>query len=360
MSGAALAAGAGAHAPNRALPGRIFISYHRGTPRSRNLAGLIHDRLPRPEGGFLDERSVHEGDAWAERIYAFLFECDAAIVLVSEGSSTSSEWVPHEAALLCGRFVRWRDLALIAVAVDVDPGAVGRMEGPIRTLGRIQITDARQLPDEVVVERVLDALADQWAKLQPRLRRHDLAATLLGLRAQRAERFVRRVAERLPRDPEAIRAILARLALPLPPRDAQIDVRLFFGRLLLTFPDAERAVTGIADAGYPKEAARVRAFLEPRGLLDEGDLLDHHLAFRFAWSVRRWLAAALALAVPIGAALRSYVQRQPMHRTMAPGAFLRAGLVALLGLGAALVLLATSMRLAELGLRRVFRSGDGP
>lgn len=336
------------------LPSRVFVSYHRRTPRAHRLARVIRGRIPGAGGAFLDEHDIQEGDEWAARIHDYLFDCDAAVVLLSRDGCRTSEWLVHEAALLRGRHARWGDLVLFVVALDLDPGELHDPDSPVHTLAPVQVLDARGLTDESVVDHVLSDLRQRWSELRPRLRRRAVVSAILGASSARASRFVKEIRRRLPDDPAVIDGVLGRLSLPCPPRDASVDRRLYLARLLLAHPAPGRVLAALAEAGHEREADRVQRYLGLRGYLDSKGPIAYVPALRFAWSLRRWFLTALVLAIPIGYRLLRWAEEWYGERVIdltAPwsglGALGRAFLLALGALALALLLLAVVTRLVE-------------
>jgi hypothetical protein len=97
---------------------KVFISHSTKTEENKSLINAICDRLKNDAFTVLVDKDIKTGMQWFERLYDFMFDCNAAVILLSQAALENSEWVKAEAAILGARKRRNEKFELILVPLD--------------------------------------------------------------------------------------------------------------------------------------------------------------------------------------------------------------------------------------------------
>jgi hypothetical protein len=154
---------------------RVFISHSTRTARGREFLEAIQARLRDDFNVDLDQTGLQAGDDWREKIYRWMDQAHAA-VLVLTPEALQSRFVAIEASVLGWRAFRHPDFLLIPVLVDVDPAELRQGFAGELDLQRVQAVCAGT-PDEAA-RKVLERLAPLAALDRPRTPRELLEATV--------------------------------------------------------------------------------------------------------------------------------------------------------------------------------------
>lgn len=140
---------------------KVFISHSAKTEDVARHLDAIHDRLA--AAGWivrLDKFGLDVGDGWRSKLFHWMDEVHAAVLLVSR-SALESRFVPIELSVLSFRHIREQNFPLLPVLVDfVDCTALGEgMIGELR-LTEIQFLTANE--PAFTADRVAERLEEQF------------------------------------------------------------------------------------------------------------------------------------------------------------------------------------------------------
>lgn len=97
---------------------KLFISHSSKTDKNKNFLAQLCDSLDTTTIDVLVDQEMGPGKEWFRRLYDYMWECHAAVILLSEAALEDSEWVKAEAAILGARR-RWNEnFTLILVPLD--------------------------------------------------------------------------------------------------------------------------------------------------------------------------------------------------------------------------------------------------
>jgi hypothetical protein len=135
------------------MPGaKIFLSYKHQHARSEAIRRQLEAELLQHGYDVLVDETLRGGDRWPTRLYEWVLECAAAVVLASPDAKTS-DWCQREWHVLAARAAA-SGLRVIPVCIDLPPSELGVLDG----------LQAMEAGDDLV-PRILAALADvpSWA-----------------------------------------------------------------------------------------------------------------------------------------------------------------------------------------------------
>jgi uncharacterized protein YjbI with pentapeptide repeats len=135
------------------MPGaKIFLSYKHNHSRSDVIRRQLEAELIQHGYDVLVDETLRGGDRWPTRLYEWVLECAAAVVLASP-EAKASDWCQREWHVLAARAAA-SGTRVIPVCIDLPPSELTVLEG----LQAIEASDD-------LVTRVLAALADvpSWA-----------------------------------------------------------------------------------------------------------------------------------------------------------------------------------------------------
>jgi hypothetical protein len=228
-----------------ARPARLFISHSSHDPGAPERLAAIAGAL-KAEGFCVlyDKEALAAGDDWRARIHAMLWECDAAVILLTPGA-LERPWVHKEAAILGWRAERNPNFRLIPVlqesfvAADLDRPEYGALG-----LNRLQAVSGTA---EEIATEVAGVLAPLVAKLAPTpldLLGSAIAKALAAADAYSLEQVVQSLGEPPEADePRGLHRAVARWMLKQDP------------------PSLERTLDELRSLGPLFDAAQLRAIL---------------------------------------------------------------------------------------------------
>ena len=135
------------------MPGaKIFLSYKHHHLRSEVIRRQLEAELIQHGYDVLVDETLRGGDRWPTRLYEWVLECAAAVVLASP-EAKASDWCQREWHVLAARAAA-SGTRVIPVCIDLPPSELGVLDG----------LQAMEASDDLVT-RVLTALADvpSWA-----------------------------------------------------------------------------------------------------------------------------------------------------------------------------------------------------
>ncbi|MFI9780517.1 toll/interleukin-1 receptor domain-containing protein [Streptomyces sp. NPDC051956] len=208
---------------------RVFISHGSGKDEcvqdALNL--LVPELKRRGYDVFFDIESLRLGDVWAEELYAELFACDAAVVLLGPKTLEDPEWVRRETEVLVSRHVM-KNLphVLPGLMGGLDPAQARRVGfAPLfRLQARIQDRHAPYNPPpskESSVAQFVDWMLEEFAHVGEVTRNEGVTewaeriATYLDKASRRNSNRVLTAAQRLGLQDNDLRQITARIGADL-------------------------------------------------------------------------------------------------------------------------------------------------
>jgi hypothetical protein len=153
---------------------KIFISHsaHEGRPR----AVLFALKAELERAGFevlLDKTRLEGGDEWREELVSWMWQCHAAVILLSE-PALASPWVKIEAANLISRrslSTQFGNPRFLVLPVLFDPVTPARLPGTdFSPLALDEIQAVPSATDRMIVDAVmkkLQAISERFADLAP-------------------------------------------------------------------------------------------------------------------------------------------------------------------------------------------------
>jgi TIR domain len=146
---------------------RVFVSHSSHSPDEKDRLEAIVSSLQKGEDRvdvLYDKAMINGGDEWRKAISALLWECDAAIVLLTSGALESG-WVLREAAFLRSRYDRNPDFKLL-VWTDIGRAELksNKLWNPL-DLTEIQFVSGSSASE--IAASVKKILAPLAAQLQP-------------------------------------------------------------------------------------------------------------------------------------------------------------------------------------------------
>lgn len=159
----------------------VFISHSAKEPETQSLCQAIAAGIDPAAFEVLWDKNLQTSQAWRSVIDEWIWRCDAAVLVLSQGA-IDSRYVAYEAALLRQR---WKNSAgqflLIPVWCDGITEAVLSDRMDALQLGEIQTGIKLPLPVEDVAEQVATRLAALLTRLQARHDAEDLLTKQLNL-----------------------------------------------------------------------------------------------------------------------------------------------------------------------------------
>jgi TIR domain len=143
---------------------KVFISHSSHPPGARNARLKLERALQDAGFGVLvDYREIKLGDEWRRKVFNMVFECDAAVVVLSKPALTSN-YVLLEIAWLTAR--RYLDDGFVIIPVLVPPVNPAHLDRtPLQPMQLNELQQGRI--SEKVVERIIKRLAPVKAALMP-------------------------------------------------------------------------------------------------------------------------------------------------------------------------------------------------
>lgn len=149
---------------------KIFISHSAKDDLARKLLTYLFEGLCNDGFDvFVDREILQGGDGWRAKIKEWIWQCDAAIILLSK-DALSSDWVKYEATLLCQRREgNPGNFKLIPIYFpDVTPEIIKQKMDPIQ-LNEIEGIEIQTLKiDNKEIEKILLKIKQQLAPLLER------------------------------------------------------------------------------------------------------------------------------------------------------------------------------------------------
>jgi TIR domain len=136
------------------MPGaKVFLSYKHNHSRSDVIRRQLEAELIQHGYCVLIDETLRGGDRWPTRLYEWVLECAAAVVLASP-EAKASDWCQREWHVLAARAAADNRVRVIPVCIDLHPSELA-------VLKELQAIEA----GDDLVTRVLAALADvpAWA-----------------------------------------------------------------------------------------------------------------------------------------------------------------------------------------------------
>jgi hypothetical protein len=143
---------------------QVFISHSSHGPGA-SQARLKLERALEHEGFdvLVDKHKLKLGDEWRRKVFNMVFECHAAVVMLSEAALTS-DYVFLETAWLMAR--RYLDRDFVIVPVLLPPVSRAQLDqGPLRTMQLKEIQQGEM--NSKLLKQVIDLLTPMKAALTP-------------------------------------------------------------------------------------------------------------------------------------------------------------------------------------------------